>query len=190
VNFENDVYSQEFFDFVLKIMKGVADSDSSAAKDIGLEIGKKVGFDILARCYENTGLKQLAPVMISILKSSDKACLDFMSSLLDDDDAEVVMEILFECPDMHARRNLIRIIRYLVCRLKEIEKDVIIANETDEIEETYVNIYGEQGTRIRYEPKSLVLMFMALLKAYMPTRAARGWKFIDTYMDLLYAFGV
>jgi len=26
VNFENDVYSQEFFDFVLKIMKGVADS--------------------------------------------------------------------------------------------------------------------------------------------------------------------
>ena len=57
MSFENDVYSQEFFDFVLKIMKGVADSDSSAAKDIGLEIGKKVGFDILARCYENTGLK-------------------------------------------------------------------------------------------------------------------------------------
>jgi len=128
--------------------------------------------------------------MVSILKSSDKACLDFMKSLLDDDDAEVVMEILFECPDLHARRNLIRIIRYLVCRLKEIEKDAILANEFDELEETYVNIYGEQGSRTRYEPKALVLRFLALLKAFMPTRAARGWKFIDTYMDLLYSFGV
>ena len=190
VSFENDVYSQEFFDFVLKIMKGVADSNSSAAKDIGLQIGKKVGFEILARCFDNTGLKQLAPVMIDILKSSDKTCTDFMKSLLEDDDAEVVMEILFDCPDMHARRNLIRIIRYLICRLKEIEKDTIIANEFDEIEETYVNIYESQCTRIREVPKSLVLRFMELLKALMPTRAARSWKVIDTYMELFHSFGV
>ena len=143
VSFENDVYSQEFFDFVLKIMKGVADSDSSSAKDIGLEIGKKVGFEILARCYENTGLKHLAVAMIDILKSSDKACIDFMKALLDEDDCEAVMEILFSCPDMHARRNLIRIIRYLVCRLKVIEKDLIIANEFTEFEETFIDVYGD-----------------------------------------------
>ena len=190
VSFENDVYSQEFFDFVLKIMKGVADSDSTAAKEIGLIIGKKVGFEILARCYENTGLKQLAPVLINILKSSDKACIDFMKQLLDDDDAEVVMEILFDCPDMHARRNLIRIIRYLVCRLKEIEKDAILGNEFDEIEETYVDIYKRQCTRSRKVPKALVLRFLDLLKAFMPTRAARSWKLIDTYMELLHSFGV
>ena len=85
-------------------MKGVSCSDSAYAKDIGLEIGKKVGFDILARCFENSGLKNLSGAMISILKSSDKACLDFVKSLLDDDDCEAVLEILFSCVDMQARR--------------------------------------------------------------------------------------
>lgn len=124
-------------------MKGVADSDSSTAKETGLEIGKKVGFEILSRCYENSGLKHLQVAMIDILKSSDKACLDFMRALLDDDDCEPVMEILFSCPDMQARKNLIRIIRYLVCRLKLIEKDLILANDFEEYEETVVDTYGE-----------------------------------------------
>ena len=56
VNFENDVYSEEFFAFVMKIMKAAAASDSAQAKELGLKMGKKVGFDILARCYDNTGL--------------------------------------------------------------------------------------------------------------------------------------
>ena len=67
--------------------------------------------------------------------------------MLDDDDAEPVMEILFDCPDKIARKNLIRIIRYLVCRLKEIEKDKIFANEFDIITETYTTYTGETNTR-------------------------------------------
>ena len=106
-------------------------------------MGKKVGFDILARCYDNTGLAQLSCVMIDILKSSGEACRDFMEALLDDDDAEAVMEILFDCPDKPARRHLTRVIRYLVCRLKEVEKELILANECDVTTETVVNVYGE-----------------------------------------------
>lgn len=121
----------------------MASQDASNAKDMGLKIGKKVGFDILARCYDNTGLMPLSYVMNDILKSSDSACLDFMRTLLDDDDGEPAMEILFDCSDKLARRYLGRILRYLICRLKDIEKDAILANEFDTVEETYVNVYGE-----------------------------------------------
>jgi len=78
VNFENDIYSAEFFDFILKIMKGIAGLESPESKDMGLKIGKKVGFDILARCLDNSGLPHLTNAMMDILKSSDEACLEFM----------------------------------------------------------------------------------------------------------------
>ena len=113
-----------------------------------------------------------------------------MQTLLDDDDAEAVMEILFDCPDRIARKNLIRIIRYLVCRLKEIEKDKIIANEFDVTTETYTTYTGETATRQQQEPRSLVLKFMQLLRSLMSTRAARSWKIIDTYMEIFFSFGL
>ena len=190
VNFENDIYSAEFFDFILQIMKGIAGLESTDSKELGLKIGKKVGFDILARCFDNSGLTQLGPAMIGILKSSDEACLEFMQAMLDDDDAETVMEILFECADKLARKNLIRIIRYLICRLKDIEKDKIIANEFDIITETFTTYNGETGTKQIKEPRSLVLKFMLLLKCQMKTRAARSWKIIDTYMEIFFSFGL
>ena len=36
VKFENDIYSQEFFDFVLSVMKAAAQSESLVAKQTGL----------------------------------------------------------------------------------------------------------------------------------------------------------
>lgn len=190
VNFENDIYSAEFFDFILKIMKGIAGLESPESKDMGLKIGKKVGFDILARCLDNSGLPHLTHAMMDILKSSDEACLEFMQAMLDDDDAEPIMEILFDCPDKIARRNLIRIVRYLLCRLKEIEKEKILANEFDVLTETFTNYMGETVTRQVREPRSLALKFIYLLKSLMSTRAARSWKIIDTYMEIFFSFGV
>lgn len=190
VSFENDIYSQEFFAFVLSVMRTAAQSNSVEAKQTGLKIGKKVGFDILARCYENSGLSQLAQVMIEIMKSSDEACRDFMEALIDEDEAIAVQEILFECTDKTARRNLMRIIRYLVCRLKEIEKNEIINDLTDKTTETCVNCYGEQVTREVYEPRALVAKFMKLFQGMMFNRATKSWKQIDSYMELLLSYGV
>lgn len=85
---------------------------------------------------------------------------------------------------------MIRIIRYLVCRLKLIEKELILANDFEEYDETVIDAYGEQQTRRRTQPVALVLRFMATLKAYMHVRAAKAWKIIDTYTELLFSFGV
>ena len=95
--------------------------------------------------------------MIKILKSSDQVCKDFMQELLDDDDAEAVLEILFDCSDSMARRNLIKVIRYLICRLKEIEKDEVLSGATDSITQTFMTIHGEQGSREMLQPRSLCL---------------------------------
>lgn len=171
-------------------MRAAASSGSMDAKEMGLSLGKKVGFEILARCVDSSGLTHLSQVMIEILKSSDEVCKDFMQTLLDEDDAEPVMEILFECVKSNARQSLIKIIRFLVCRLKEIEKDEILAALTDTTTETFIDVYGEHGTRQKSEPRALCLKFMANVKAYMSTRAARSWKIIDTYMELLFSFGV
>ena len=50
--FESDIYSTEFFDFILQILNSVADSDvDNQTKINGLYIGSKVGFEILARMF-------------------------------------------------------------------------------------------------------------------------------------------
>ena len=56
---------------MIKIMQSIAGLNSNYSKDLGLKMSKKIGFDILARCYDNTGLPHLTNVVIQILKSSD-----------------------------------------------------------------------------------------------------------------------
>ena len=55
--FENDIYSAEFFDFILQILGGVAGLEAGAeydqVKNLGLQIGKKAMFEILVRCFTN-----------------------------------------------------------------------------------------------------------------------------------------
>lgn len=59
-NFESDIFSQEFFNFVIEIMRAAASSGSMDAKEMGLTLGKKVGFEILARCVDSSGLTHLS----------------------------------------------------------------------------------------------------------------------------------
>lgn len=59
--FESDIYSTEFFDFILQILQSVADSPvDDNTKFNGLKIGRKVGFDILARMMANPGIERVS----------------------------------------------------------------------------------------------------------------------------------
>ena len=51
-------------------------------------------------------------------------------------------------------------------------------------------MHGEQVYREILTPRALCLKFMAEIFVNMRTRAARNWKIIDTYMDVLLSFGV
>ena len=67
-SFETDIYSEEFFTFILGIMEGIAqltDEGSDQTKLQGFHIGRKVGFEILARCLQNTPqIVRICDVMI------------------------------------------------------------------------------------------------------------------------------
>ena len=113
-----------------------------------------------------------------------------MESLLEDDDAEPIKEILFDCNNIHARNSINRLFCYLVCRLKEIEADKIIENKFDVTTESYYNSVGERCSRQVKEPQSLILRFFNQIMREIPTRGARNWKQIESTMDLIFAFGV
>ena len=61
-SFESDIYSQEFNEFILMVLKTVSKlgEGSDSLKHTALKIGQKAGFEILARCYHNESLKEVA----------------------------------------------------------------------------------------------------------------------------------
>mmetsp|Transcript_18346 Transcript_18346/g.24530 ORF Transcript_18346/g.24530 Transcript_18346/m.24530 type:complete len:320 (+) Transcript_18346:2495-3454(+) len=59
--FESDIFSTEFFDFIMRILQSVGEGEvDEDAKLLGLRIGTKVGFEILARMFVNPGIDKLS----------------------------------------------------------------------------------------------------------------------------------
>ena len=83
-------------------------------------------FEILVRCFHNTKISNVGQIMIDILKKSDALCVSFLKTLLEEDNAEAIMEILIEGKDAAAVRHCSRVIKFLLCKMKLIEKDDIM----------------------------------------------------------------
>ena len=72
--FENDVYSQEFFDFLKTILQSVAsfgglnDEVNIEMRSQSIVVAQKAAFDILARCFYNSGIKDIVAVMTQIFE--------------------------------------------------------------------------------------------------------------------------
>jgi hypothetical protein len=64
-----------------------------------MSVAKKAVIDILTRCFNNGGMKVMVQIMIDIFKKDEVLCRNFLSSLLAENNAECIMEILFECTD-------------------------------------------------------------------------------------------
>jgi hypothetical protein len=76
--FDNDIYSQEFFDFVKGILEAVKESIGKSSdpimdnvKTLSLQVGKKAILDILAKCYHNSSLKQMIEVLSDLMKKDE-----------------------------------------------------------------------------------------------------------------------
>ena len=126
--FESDIYSTEFFNFIVRILKGVADGDvDDETKMTGLGIGTKVGFEILARMIVNPGIDQLSSVMVDTLRSRPEATRAFLSKMCEFPASEPLWEVLFECTAKNTRDQLARILKFAVCQLKEYERDAAMS---------------------------------------------------------------
>ena len=88
--FDNDIYSQEFFDFIKGILESVkatlkggvvTEQDApllSKVKSLTLQVGKKAILDLLAKSYHNSSIKQMIEVLIEIMKQYETLCYTFL----------------------------------------------------------------------------------------------------------------
>lgn len=158
--FENDIYSQEFFNFIKEILLNIAsfspDSNINLTevKESGMKICKKVVIDILSRCFNNSGIKEMVEIMISIFETDDQLVVNFMKGLMSENNAECIFEVLLDCTDTTSRQNVGNLTKYLMSKLKMIEKDHLF--DTEEYEEEVLDDDGKVVDKIKMtKPKAV-----------------------------------
>ncbi len=83
--FDNDIYSSEFFEFVRSILVAAQQhttvEDASlkqSLKEKALSVGKKTVMDLLSKCFHNGQIKPLCETIIEIMKQDDTLCKAFL----------------------------------------------------------------------------------------------------------------
>jgi len=109
VQFDNDIYSQEFFDFISQIMKAVAEKahpeekGESKLRQMMLQIGKKAILEIVVKAFANGCISEMVKEFIEILdKCTDGEIKMFMQDCLVDQ-GDYIYEILIESKDRKAQ---------------------------------------------------------------------------------------
>ena len=83
--FDNDIYSSEFFEFVRSILVAASHHTQvedphlkQSLKEKALAVGKKTVMDLLCKCFHNGQIKQLCDTLIEIMKQDDSLCRAFL----------------------------------------------------------------------------------------------------------------
>lgn len=130
--FENDIYSDEFFNFTTDILQAInemeVENDEQRKKMniLGETIARKISLEIVARCHDNKALEDLVGAMKKIFDISDAACVSFIGAALKEDNGEGLLDLMLECPDALTRNQTGDLIEHALDRLKFIEKDMIL----------------------------------------------------------------
>jgi len=71
--FENDIYSEAFYDFILGLQKTVIGFEGNSPDVVALrnhcaEVGNKVSLEILARAYHNTCIGDHVKVLVDLMQ--------------------------------------------------------------------------------------------------------------------------
>ena len=126
---------------------------------------------------------------IEILKKDDNLCRSFMEQSLREDNGNYLMELLLECTDLTARMNVATLMKYILNRLKVLEKDILYETETFSYEQKDEKT-GEPIKIIRTQPAALCARFILKGFGLLNTYVAKNWSRFDNYLDVLYSFAV
>lgn len=183
--FESDIYSTEFFDFILQILQSVAETPvNDTTKLNGLKIGTKVGFEILARMMINPGIEKVGQVMIDILKSQPQITKPFIEKMCSFAESEVLWEVLLECNDKNAQKHLSRVVKYALCQLKMDEKELALSQAMDTYTEKVTQDDGTEVEEERQVPKAVCVRFMFNMVKLLEERAPKNWRKFDAFIDI------
>lgn len=153
-----------------------------------MRIGTKVGFEILARMFVNPGIDRLTRVMIEILGSRPDLSQGFLSRLCEFPASEVLWEILFECGDKATQGDLAKVIKFALCQLKVVERDLALSGETESVTSTFVDDDGVEQQASEERPKAVCLRFMTHMVEQLAERAPKHWRKFDAFLDIFYSF--
>jgi len=129
-------------------------------------------------------MKDIVDIMIAVFETDDQLCVDFMKSVFAEDKAEDLFEILFECQDATARSACGNLFKYLLARLKIIEKDILFEHE--EVEINLIDKEGNPaGTRKDLRPKAISARFFNYCLTLLKNRAARSWSKFADYLEII-----
>lgn len=189
--FESDIYSTEFFDFILQILQSVAEGNvDDETKLNGMKIGTKVGFEILARMMINPGVDRLSQVMIDILNSRPDVVKAFIGKMAEFPDSQTLWEVLFDCNDKNAQKCLSRVIKFALCKLKEIEKDVALSGATERVTIKFFDSDGNLVSQEIEQPKATCIRFVTLMTEQLTERAPKAWRKFDSFLEIFFSFMV
>lgn len=74
-----------------------------------------------------------------------------------------------DCTDASARNHIGDLFRYLICKVKMIEKDLLLGDD---------------------HQKTVSAKWLHLLVQNLPVRVARAWTRFDKFLELFYAFAL
>jgi hypothetical protein len=146
-----------------------------------LKIAYKACFEIIARCFNNAVMKEFINEIVEIFKKDDSLVTEFLRGILENSETlDTVSELILECPDSCAKPATAYLCKYLLARLKIIEKDSLLSNEQE-------ICVGADGNEYK-QPKAVSARFINLMVALLNTRVAKNSTKFNSYLDILSSF--
>jgi hypothetical protein len=105
-----------------------------SAKKNAITVGKKTILELLAKSFYNTSIKSLVEALIDVLNRDEALCQLFMEQCFKEDNCNYLIEILLECSDSTARTHVANLLKFVLNKLKMMEKDSLYETETVEFE--------------------------------------------------------
>jgi len=105
-------------------------------------------------------------------------------------DSETIWEVLLDCNDKNAQKTLSRVIKFALCKLKEIEKDVALAGTTETVTKTFVDSVGNDVSQEVERPKATCIRFVMAMVELLGERAPKSWRKFDSFLEIFFSFMV
>jgi hypothetical protein len=113
--------------------------------------------------------------MCQIFTADPKLAVKFLEGILAD--PEEFGEIMLEATDNTSRMYVAQLMKFLLCQVKIVEKDLIMNN-------TMIGEGEEQ------KKASVACRFIDFMAENLNQRVARSWARMEEFLEIFYAFGV
>ena len=197
--FERQIYSSEFFNFLLQTLKTVdksvsdfmiAEAEQKLERSIAsnenlmnvykgvVKVGSKFVIEVLSRALSNSAIKPITELLMKMYSDSEEACMEFMKYVLQDNGKEV-LHILFKCKDKEVRRAVSKLLTTVVIRLFKIEEKYLFETETYEI----ITDTGEK--KDIEKPRAMSMVFLELCFAQIGYELGQCWTRFEQFFEML-----